>query len=197
MSSSSSLTSSDGTLIDFNSPFRRIEIIPFLEQKTNCKLSLNSSDLLKQLTDLLKEHKITPPTPATIPKMFDKLIEHFIEPVCIHPTFLIGHPVAMSPLAKSKDGLISSRFELFIDRKEYVNSYSELNDPFEQRKRFQLQQKDKLSGDYEAQDLDEEFCEALEYGMPPTAGWGLGIDRLVMLLLHSPSIKEVQAFPLK
>ncbi|KAJ3254392.1 lysyl-tRNA synthetase [Boothiomyces macroporosus] len=117
------------------------------------------------------------------------------EPLCIQPTFLIGHPKALSPLSKCENG-IADRFELFIGRKEYVNSYSELNDPEEQLKRFQSQQEDRNSGDREAQQLDLNFCKALEYGLPPTVGWGLGIDRLVMLVVGSRRIRDVIAFPI-
>lgn len=185
------------SVIDFSKPFQRIEIIPFLEKKLNCSIPLEIPEMEEFLIGLFKTHSLSLPHPPTVTRMLDELIGHFIEPECMQPTFLIGHPVAMSPLAKSKDGKISSRFELFIQGKEYVNSYSELNNPFEQRMRFQRQQNDKKSGDAEAQEFDEEFCEALELGMPPAAGWGLGIDRLVMLLTDSDSLKEVQAFPMK
>lgn len=135
------------------------------------------------------------PFPQTLPQILDRLVSELIEPLCIQPTFLIGHPKALSPLSKCENG-IADRFELFIGRKEYVNSYSELNDPEEQLKRFQSQQEDRNNGDREAQQLDLNFCKALEYGLPPTVGWGLGIDRLVMLVVGSRRIRDVIAFPI-
>ena len=120
-----------------------------------------------------------------------QLVGHFLEEQCINPTFICDHPEVMSPLAKghrSEPGL-TERFELFIMKKEVCNAYSELNDPFVQRERFEQQAKDREAGDDEAQVIDEDFCTALEYGLPPTAGWGLGIDRLAMLLTDSNNIK--------
>ena len=120
-----------------------------------------------------------------------QLVGHFLEEQCINPTFICDHPEVMSPLAKghrSEPGL-TERFELFIMKKEVCNAYSELNDPFVQRERFEQQAKDREAGDDEAQVIDEDFCTALEYGLPPTAGWGLGIDRLAMFLTDSNNIK--------
>ncbi|PPR86325.1 hypothetical protein GOBAR_AA34366 [Gossypium barbadense] len=125
------------------------------------------------------------------------LVGHFLEETCVNPTFIINHPEIMSPLAKwhrSKPGL-TERFELFINKHELCNAYTELNDPVVQRQRFAEQLKDRQSGDDEAMALDETFCTALEYGLPPTGGWGLGIDRLAMLLTDSQNIKEVLLFP--
>ncbi|KAE8702937.1 Lysine--tRNA ligase [Hibiscus syriacus] len=125
------------------------------------------------------------------------LVGHFLEETCMNPTFIINHPEIMSPLAKwhrSKPGL-TERFELFINKHELCNAYTELNDPVVQRQRFAEQLKDRQSGDDEAMALDETFCTALEYGLPPTGGWGLGIDRLAMLLTDSQNIKEVLLFP--
>ncbi|KAI7753954.1 hypothetical protein M8C21_029086, partial [Ambrosia artemisiifolia] len=128
------------------------------------------------------------------------LVGHFLEETCVNPAFIINHPEIMSPLAKwhrSKPGL-TERFELFINKHELANAYTELNDPVVQRQRFADQlkvQHDRQSGDDEAMALDETFCTALEYGLPPTGGWGLGIDRLTMLLTDSQNIKEVLLFP--
>ncbi|KAJ1433468.1 OB-fold nucleic acid binding domain, AA-tRNA synthetase-type [Sesbania bispinosa] len=125
------------------------------------------------------------------------LVGHFLEETCVNPTFIINHPEIMSPLAKwhrSKPGL-TERFELFVNKHELCNAYTELNDPVVQRQRFAEQLKDRQSGDDEAMALDETFCTALEYGLPPTGGWGLGIDRLTMLLTDSQNIKEVLLFP--
>jgi len=129
--------------------------------------------------------------------MLDKLVGEYIEVNCINPTFICDHPEIMSPLSKwhrSISGL-TERFELFVCQKEVVNSYTELNDPVVQRERFQQQAEEKAAGDDEAQVIDENFCTALEYGLPPTAGWGLGIDRLTMFLTDSCNIKEVLFFP--
>ncbi|THG05734.1 hypothetical protein TEA_004205 [Camellia sinensis var. sinensis] len=125
------------------------------------------------------------------------LVEHFLEETCVNPTFIINHPEIMSPLAKwhrSKPGL-TERFELFVNKREVCNAYTELNDPVVQRQRFADQLKDRQSGDDEAMALDETFCMALEYGLPPTGGWGLGIDRLTMMMTDSQNIKEVLLFP--
>ncbi|KAI7524763.1 Lysine--tRNA ligase, partial [Hortaea werneckii] len=125
------------------------------------------------------------------------LVGEFIEEKCINPTFITGHPQMMSPLAKyhrSNPGLCE-RFEAFVCKKEIVNAYTELNDPFDQRLRFEEQARQKAQGDDEAQVLDEGFLTALEYGLPPTGGWGMGIDRMVMFLTNNYSIKEVLTFP--
>jgi lysyl-tRNA synthetase class 2 len=129
--------------------------------------------------------------------MLDKLVGEFIEETCVNPTFITGHPQMMSPLAKyhrSNPGLCE-RFEAFVCKKEIVNAYTELNDPFDQRLRFEEQARQKDQGDDEAQMIDENFCQSLEFGLPPTGGWGMGIDRLVMFLSDNYSIKEVLAFP--
>uniref|UniRef100_A0A2N9HB10 lysine--tRNA ligase n=1 Tax=Fagus sylvatica TaxID=28930 RepID=A0A2N9HB10_FAGSY len=125
------------------------------------------------------------------------LVGHFLEETCVNPTFIINHPEIMSPLAKwhrTKKGL-TERFELFMNKHEVCNAYTELNDPVVQRQRFAEQLKDRHLGDDEAMALDETFCTALEYGLPPTGGWGLGIDRLTMILTDSQNIKEVLLFP--
>jgi lysyl-tRNA synthetase class 2 len=129
--------------------------------------------------------------PHTCTRLVDKLIGHFVEPQCVNPTFLYNHPTCMSPLAKAhreQEG-VTERFELFVAGKELCNAYTELNDPFDQRQRFAAQQADQQRGDSEAHSKDDEFCTALEYGLPPTGGFGIGIDRLVMLLSGKPHIR--------
>jgi lysyl-tRNA synthetase, class II len=129
--------------------------------------------------------------------MLEKLGE-FIEEKCVNPTFITGHPQMMSPLAKyhRDDPCLCERFEAFGCKKEIVNAYTELNDPFDQRLRFEEQARQKDQGDDEAQMINENFCQCLEFGLPPTGGFSMGIDRLVMFLTDNYSIKEVLAFPM-
>lgn len=124
------------------------------------------------------------------------MVGHFIEPECLNPTFIIDHPQIMSPLAKyhrSEPGL-TERFELFVNFHEICNAYTELNDPFVQKELFMDQMKAKAQGDEEGMDYDENFVKALEYGLPPTAGWGLGIDRLTMLISDNINIQVLRVF---
>ncbi|DBA04285.1 TPA: hypothetical protein N0F65_002047 [Lagenidium giganteum] len=184
--------------IDFTPPFRRLPIRETLEECLGEPLpDLNSDESIPKLLELCARHHIDCPQPHTNARLIDRLIAHFIEPMCINPTFLYNHPQCMSPLAKSHrehEG-VTERFELFVAGKELCNAYTELNDPFEQRERFATQQLDQQRGDDEAHSKDEEFCTALEYGLPPTGGFGIGVDRLVMLLTRNAHIREVIMFP--
>ncbi|KAI9122747.1 hypothetical protein K1719_005636 [Acacia pycnantha] len=185
--------------IDFTPPFRRIDMIEELEKMAGLSIpkDISSEEANKYLKDACLKFDIKCPPPETTTRLLDKLVGHFLEETCVNPAFIINHPEIMSPLAKwhrSKPGL-TERFELFINKHELCNAYTELNDPVVQRQRFAEQLKDRQSGDDEAMALDETFCTALEYGLPPTGGWGLGIDRLTMLLTDSQNIKEVLLFP--
>lgn len=187
--------------VDFTPPFRRVRMIPDLEEVLKVKLpppsEFGTPETRQFFDDLCVKHNVDCSPPRTTTRLLDKLVGEFLEETFASPTFLIDHPQIMSPLSKwhrSVPGL-SERFELFICHKEVCNAYTELNDPVIQREMFQLQTKDKAAGDDEAMFVDENFCTALEYGLPPTAGWGLGIDRLTMFLTDSNNIKEVLFFP--
>ncbi|KAI0318855.1 hypothetical protein OF83DRAFT_1170734 [Amylostereum chailletii] len=187
--------------LDFQRPWKRYDMIETLEEKLNVKFppgdSLHTDEANVFLRELAKKHNVDCSEPRTNTRLLDKLVGEFIEPLCISPAFIVGHPQVMSPLAKwhrSRPGLCE-RFEGFMCGKEFCNAYTELNDPFEQRARFEEQVRQKAQGDDEAQDIDETFVDALEHGLPPTGGWGIGIDRLVMFLTDSANIKEVLLFP--
>ncbi|KIK93555.1 hypothetical protein PAXRUDRAFT_828849 [Paxillus rubicundulus Ve08.2h10] len=188
-------------VMDFKAPWKRYDMIETLEEKTGVKFppgeTLHTEEANKFLNDLCKKHNVDCSEPRTNTRLLDKLVGEFIEPLCISPGFIVGHPQVMSPLAKghrSRPGLCE-RFEAFLCGKEICNAYTELNDPFEQRLRFEEQARQKEQGDDEAQPIDETFVDALEHGLPPTGGFGMGIDRLVMFLTDSANIKEVLLFP--
>ncbi|KAF0683472.1 Aste57867_24506 [Aphanomyces stellatus] len=191
------LTNENGT-IDFTPPFKRISVIGGIEEHVKEPLpSMDDPELISKLLDICSRHNVHCPTPHTAPRILDSMVGEFLEPHCVNPTFLIDHPAILSPLAKSHpiNVHLTERFELFVGGKELCNAYTELNDPDEQRLRFQSQLADRNLGDQEAHVKDEAFCTALEYGLPPTAGFGIGIDRLVMLLSGMTHIREVILFP--
>lgn len=187
--------------IDFTPPFRRIPLMAGLEEVLGVKLpaatELHTAEANRALSDLCTKLGVDCSEPRTTARLLDKLVGEYIEPTCISPAFIIDHPQIMSPLAKAHRTTpgLTERFEAFVATKEVCNSYTELNDPLDQRARFAEQARDKAAGDEEAQILDESFCEALEYGLPPTAGWGVGLDRLTMFLTDACNIKEVLLFP--
>ena len=188
--------------LDFTPPFKRVPMIKGLEECLGCKFPADDPGLVADsTTEFLKElcakHNVECKPPQTTARLLDKLVGEFLESKCLNPTFICDHPKIMSPLAKDHRGApgLTERFELFANYHEMCNAYTELNDPVEQRTRFQSQAKAKDAGDDEAMFVDEDFCTSLEYGLPPTAGWGMGIDRLCMLLTDSNSIREVLLFP--
>lgn len=200
--------------LDFSeNNFKTFDVIPELEQYFNTKINIDSKeeffsdlekifeDYIHQRDNLEERKKLSNMKKLSLKKKIDKLIELIIEPKCKDkPSFIINHPTIISPLAKSHENnkLICERFELFINGIEVINSYSELSDPKEQNERFTDQRKlnEGLSFDDEAHPYDTDFIEALSHGMPPTAGWGMGIDRMVMLMLGLNNIKEVILFPM-
>ncbi|XP_035445910.1 lysine--tRNA ligase isoform X3 [Spodoptera frugiperda] len=187
--------------IDFTPPFARVPMIASLEKALNVKFppadQLDSAEANQLLSQLCEKHEVECPPPRTTARLLDKLVGEFLEEKCINPTFILDHPQIMSPLSKYHRDIpgLTERFELFVMKKEICNAYTELNDPATQRERFEQQAKDRAAGDDETPPTDEAFCTALEYGLPPTAGWGLGVDRLTMFLTNSNNIKEVLLFP--
>ncbi|RMA97829.1 lysine--tRNA ligase [Hydrogenothermus marinus] len=185
----------EGQELDFEKPFRRLRFFDALKEKTGKDKEFFLDE--DKAREFAKELNIPKAESLTHSKLLDKLFEHFIEEDLIQPTFVIDFPKVLSPLAKThrEDEDLVERFELIVNKKEIANAYTELNDPEEQRKRFLQQLKEKAEGDEEAMEVDENFLMALEYGLPPTGGEGIGIDRLVMMLVDTPSIREVILFP--
>jgi len=186
-------------IVDFTPPFRRINLIEGLEEAGKFKMpeDLASEETNNFLRKQCEKFNINCPEPKTTARLLDKLVGHFLEDGIVNPTFICEHPEIMSPLSKSHRSKVgrTERFELFVLEKEICNAYTELNLPHVQRARFMEQAKDKAQGDDEAQAMDEGFCVALDYGLPPTAGWGMGIDRMTMFLSNTDNIKEVLLFP--
>ena len=193
------LTNKPEWTIDFKPPFKRIDMIKGLEEELKVKFpeNLETEDARKFLDDLCVKHKVECANPRSMPRLLDKLVGEFLEPKCINPTFIINHPQLMSPLCKyhRKNKFLAERFELFIGTHEVTNAYTEMNDPFKQRELFEDQARQKAAGDEEANFVDENFLTAIEYGLPPTGGFGMGIDRLTMYLTDNINIKEVILFP--
>lgn len=182
-------------IIDFNPPFKRISMYDALKEKGVPEEIFKNQQLAAQWA--LKKG-IDIPKGATLSKVLDEIFKEIVEPELIQPTFIIDYPVELSPLAKRKkdNPELVERFELFIAGREIANAFSELNDPIDQKERFIQQLQERLQGDEEVPEMDEDFVRALEIGMPPAAGEGIGIDRLVMLLTDNQSIRDVILFPL-
>jgi len=180
--------------IDFTPPWKKISMLDAIKEYTSYDLYGKSEEEIKAIA---KKLNIEVDTSMGSGKIIDEIFSEKVEPHLIQPTFITDFPLEMSPLAKKhreKEGLVE-RFEVMCNGHEICNAFSELNDPIDQRERFENQAKLRAKGDEEAMVIDEDFLRALEYGMPPTAGLGIGIDRLVMLLTNQESIRDVIFFP--
>lgn len=183
-----------GNKINFAPPWRRITMYKAIEEATGVQISkLTPADYEK----IIKKHGLNIKGDVNKGEIANELFEKYVEPTLIQPTFVLDYPIELSPLSKQKkdNPELVERFELFINSMELANAFTELNDPAEQKRRFEEQVAKKEAGDMESHFMDEDYIEALEYGMPPAGGLGIGIDRLVMLLTNSNSIKEVILFP--
>jgi lysyl-tRNA synthetase class 2 len=181
--------------IDFRSPWRRETLAEAIAARTGIDIRVESSR--DALAGAMRARGLPAPEDDTWPQLVDELVSKHVEPTLVQPTLLLDYPVELSPLAKrhrTQDGLVE-RFEAFIGGMEVANAFTELNDPDDQRRRFEAQRRLAAEGDAEAQPYDENFVRALEQGMPPTGGIGLGIDRLVMILSGRRTIREVVLFP--
>lgn len=185
----------DNTEIDFKSKFKRIHMVDAIKEESGVDFfQVNDLD---EAISLAKDHNIKLEKHFKIGHIIEAFFEKYCEAKLINPTYVYGHPLDISPLAKkdSKDPRFTKRFELFINGHEYANAYSELNDPIDQKERFLKQVQEKENGNDEAVEMDKDYIEALEYGLPPTGGLGIGIDRFVMLLTNSKSIRDIILFP--
>jgi lysyl-tRNA synthetase class 2 len=181
--------------LNFNAPWRRQSMCSLVQEQTQVDfLALTSDEAARTKA---KELGVSIDKAMTWGKVVEACFEHFVEDKLIQPTHVTELPLDISPLAKvhPQDSRLTERFETYVNGWEIANGFSELNDPIDQRKRFESQVQDRASGDDEAHAMDEDFIRALEYGLPPTGGLGIGIDRLTMLMTNSPSIRDVIAFP--
>ena len=184
-----------GTEIFIGRKFARKHMLEAIKEQTGIDFWKDMT--LEEATALAKEHHVTVEKHFTVGHIINAFFEDFVEDTLIQPTFIYGHPVEVSPLAKKNadDPRFTDRFELFIVGREFANAFTELNDPIDQLSRFEAQAQAKELGDDEATGIDYDYVEALEYGMPPTGGLGIGIDRLIMLLTDVTSIRDVLLFP--
>ena len=184
-----------GNTIHLGEPFKRIHMVDAIKEA--CGVDFYQVKDAKEALELAKKHDIkVEKHEETYGHIINLFFEKYVEETLIQPTIVYGHPIEISPLAKkSKDERFTERFELFICKHEYGNAFTELNDPIDQRERFENQLKEKALGNDEACEIDYDFIEALEYGMAPTGGIGIGIDRLVMLICNVESIRDVLLFP--
>jgi lysyl-tRNA synthetase class 2 len=184
-----------GETVDLDKPFKRVHMVDAIKDRTGVDFwpAMSLADAQK----LADDHGVKYESYWKVGHIINAFFEQFVEDTLKEPTFIYGHPIEISPLAKknSEDPRFTDRFELYILGNEYGNAFTELNDPIDQRSRFEAQAAERAAGNDEAQPIDEDFIAALEYGMPPTGGLGIGIDRLVMLLTDAPSIRDVLLFP--
>ncbi|HLR51913.1 MAG TPA: lysine--tRNA ligase [Candidatus Avamphibacillus sp.] len=181
--------------VNLKPEWKRLHMVDAIKEYVGVDFWKEMSD--EEARELAKEHNVEIQDMMTYGHIVNEFFEQKVEEKLIQPTFIYGHPVEISPLAKKNkdDERFTDRFELFVVGREHANAFTELNDPIDQRERFEAQLKERDQGNDEAHMMDEDFLEALEYGMPPTGGLGIGIDRLVMLLTNSPSIRDVLLFP--
>jgi lysyl-tRNA synthetase class 2 len=186
----------DGMNVDFTGPWPRLSMQESIHEIGGVSRDFNLRDL-NDIYKVAELNRIKLEEKNDWGKCLEALWGELVEPKCINPTFITHHPYSISPLARKTDSdpLVTDRFELIVAGMELANAFSELNDAEDQRERFEAQADRKAKGDEEASDVDDDFLKALEYGMPPTAGEGIGIDRLVMLLTNSPTIRDVLLFP--
>ncbi|MNJ46194.1 Lysine--tRNA ligase [compost metagenome] len=184
-----------GQEVDLRPNWRRVSMVDAVKEVKGVDFGVQMTN--EEAHALAKEHKVPVEPHMTFGHILNAFFEQFVEETLIQPTFVYGHPVEISPLAKKNetDPRFTDRFELFIVAREHANAFSELNDPIDQRQRFEAQLVEREHGNDEAHEMDEDFLRALEYGMPPTGGLGIGIDRLVMLLTDAASIRDVLLFP--
>ena len=186
----------EGELIDISKPFRRVTMCELIKEKTGVDFK-NNNYTLEEAKELAKKHNVDGEPHFTVGHIINAFFEEYCESSLIQPTFLMGHPIEISPLTKKdpNDPRFVQRFELFIGGHEFSNAYTELNDPIDQRERFEEQMREKELGNDEANGMDVDFLESLEYGMPPAGGIGIGVDRLVIFLTESTTIRDVLLFP--
>jgi len=183
-----------GNIINFTPPWKRISMCKVIEEVSGINIE---KILQKDFDKIIKKHGLNIKGKINRGEITNELFEKYVEPTLIQPTFIFDYPLEISPLSKQKkdNPELVERFELFVNSMELANAFTELNDPAEQKCRFEEQVAKRKAGDMESHFMDEDYIEALEYGMPPTGGLGIGIDRLMMLLTNSDSIKEVILFP--
>ena len=193
--SNNNIINYQGKDIDFGKPFKRVHMVDIIKEYTGVDFWQEMT--IEEARALADEHGVHYEQYWKVVHIINEFFEQFCEEKIVDPTFVYGHPVEISPLAKKnvEDPRFTDRFELFILGSEYANAFTELNDPIDQRERFEAQVEERQAGNDEAEGIDEDYIEAMEYGMPPTGGLGIGIDRLVMLLTDAPSIRDVLLFP--
>ena len=183
-----------GHTIDFEKPFRSANMVDLIKEATG--VDFYKKYTLDEAKEIAKQHGVEVEAHYEVRHIINAFFEKFVEETIVEPTFVCEYPIEVSPLAKKcKDERFTQRFEIFICGSEYGNAFTELNDPIDQLERFENQLKERNLGNDEANDLDEDFIQALEYGMPPAGGMGIGIDRLVMMITGSENIREVILFP--